>query len=62
MRVQFEILDQELNKLYLQITPEMSEEKIAERLNYIESFIVACGWDVDSYLRRLFEFDKPDVN
>ena len=60
IRIPFEILDIEVDKLYLQPLDETDEEAINERILYIKNFINACGWTEDSYLRKLMGFDNAN--
>jgi hypothetical protein len=58
MRVQFEIMNLEVEKLFAINLQETDSIKLNERCDLIREFIEACGWDIESYGRRIMGFDK----
>lgn len=50
MRISFEQLDLEVEKLYQRQIDENDLTTINEHCEFIHNFILACGWDMQEYL------------
>jgi len=53
MKTSYEILSIQVDKLYNDNVNLSEENDINDFLNYIETFIVACGWTVDDFIARM---------
>ncbi len=49
MKVQYEILDLEVSKLYNQKVDSNDTEGVLKHLQFIKFFIEATGWDIQQY-------------
>lgn len=56
-RIQFEILNIEVDKLYAKKIDSTNNKALEEHCEFIAIFIESCGWSTDDYMRRVFEFD-----
>lgn len=52
MRVSFQLLSFEVEKLYSKEFPPNSDKEIQEHCGFIGEFIRACGWEENEYLER----------
>lgn len=63
MKIPIELLDLELEKIWqagLKINPN-DQQKIEEHCRLVESFVEACGFDNEEYIRHMMGFDKADA-
>ena len=65
MKIAYEILALEVDKLYSEKISSNDVKAIDDHLAYIETFIESCGWEVDEYMREythrgLKEYLTPD--
>lgn len=51
-KIQFEILELEVNRQFDETLNLKSNDEVAEKLNLIREFIEACGWTYDDYTAR----------
>lgn len=58
MKVPFNQLYMEVEKLYNKEFQPSEIQSINEHCDFIRSFIESCGWDVESYIRSMFGFDQ----
>ncbi len=58
MKVPFNQLYIEVEKLYAKPFESTNISGINEHCDFIRSFIESCGWDVDSYIRAMFGFNN----
>jgi hypothetical protein len=55
MKVPFEILFLEVEKLYQKQFDPSDTISIEEHCDFIRIFIESCGWTSDEYIRRMFD-------
>jgi len=59
-----EYVAREVNKLYNQLdekhSKDPSESIINEHLEFVNDFIVACGWEPDELLEKMFDSTISD--
>jgi hypothetical protein len=57
MRVPYEILADNVEKLYQKQFDENDTAAIEEHITYIEKFIESCGWSIEEYMERWLRED-----
>ena len=57
MKVPYEILAEQVEKLYTKQFDDSDTVAIEAHITYIEKFIEACGWSVEQYLERWLKED-----
>lgn len=57
MKIPYEIVSLEVNKMFLKDPEKMSQKEITENCNKISSFLDACGWDEEEFINRMFDID-----
>ena len=67
MKVDYNIMAIEVEKLYAKVfPPDTPEKEIADHCEYIAKYIEACGWSTDDYLyesyTRLPNLNPPKIN
>jgi hypothetical protein len=60
MKVPYEILAEQVEKLYAKQIDESDDAAIEAHITYIEKFIEACGWEPNEYLERWLK-DDPSI-
>jgi hypothetical protein len=51
-KIQFEILELEVNRQFDESLNLKNDNEISEKLNLIREFIESCGWTYDDYTAR----------
>ena len=52
MKIPYEVMALEVERLYAREFPPNSDRAIEEHCEYIATFIESCGWTVEEYLQR----------
>jgi hypothetical protein len=60
MKVPYEILAEQVEKLYAKQIDDRDTVAIEAHITYIEKFIEACGWDITDYMERWLR-DDPSI-
>jgi len=61
MKIPYEIVFMEVQKLYSKELDVNNPKALDEHLNFIESFIIACGYSVDEYVRLMWLGDNRSL-
>jgi hypothetical protein len=59
MRVSFEFMDEEVDKMYKELLEAEDEKQVDELIAKIAKFINRCGWSEDEFTSRLM---NPDLS
>lgn len=61
-KVPYEIIAVEVDKLYPPIYVLKPNETLDEHLDFIETFITSCGWDMDEFLKEYLHRTNLIIN
>jgi len=57
-RIPFEIVEIQLNKMINDGFSLKEEKDINNHCEYMTQFVESCGWSIEDYIRRMFNFDN----
>lgn len=62
VKVPWEILSPEIDKLYAKEFDPKQSALISEHCEFIVEYLHSCGWDEEEYIRRLFKTEESKLN
>jgi hypothetical protein len=60
-KVSYEVVAITVDKLYQKEFPVTALESIEEHCLFIRSYIEACGWEIEDFIRWNFHGQNPDL-